>query len=88
MASGLHWTEAQLRDAQARRGVSAGAPPPHLPLVKGALKPRKMNKAEAQYDAILRANKDVVWSGFEVITLRLADDTRYTPDFEIGRAHV
>ena len=46
--------------------------------------PGKMNRQEAEYAAML----DVEWKAgriarfyFERLTLKLADDTRYTPDF-------
>jgi hypothetical protein len=46
---------------------------------------RKMNKTEAAYDAHLRSLRDrlYVWHLFEGITLKIANDTRYTPDFAV-----
>jgi hypothetical protein len=38
----------------------------------------RMNGTEAEYARLFLGNR--VW-GFEAITLRLADDCRYTPDF-------
>jgi hypothetical protein len=51
--------------------------------------PGTMNKLENQYGdelALLgRAGKIVSWS-FEAVTLKLAPDTRYTPDFMVVNA--
>lgn len=43
-----------------------------------------MNKTEAEYAKILEARRacgKVLWYRFEGVTLKLADNTRYTPDF-------
>lgn len=43
-----------------------------------------MNKTEQEYGTILRARQltgDILWYVYEGVTLKLADDTRYTPDF-------
>ena len=49
-------------------------------------KPKGMNKTEARYAAILdiykRKGEILDWE-FEGVTLKLADDSRYTPDFAI-----
>ena len=49
-------------------------------------KATRMNKTEAQYAEVLeirlRAGEIYSWR-YEPITLRLADDTRYTPDFMV-----
>ena len=53
---------------------------------KGIQRPFRGNKTEAAYMALLEARKrsgEVVWYGFEAVTLKLADDTRYTPDFAV-----
>jgi hypothetical protein len=46
----------------------------------------QMNRVEREYaaelDLRLKAD-DIVWWGFEALTLRLADRTTYTPDFVI-----
>ena len=56
----------------------------------GVHKPGVMNGIEAEYAAILelrkRAGGDIDWYAFEAITLKLADDTRYTPDFLVMRS--
>ncbi len=47
-------------------------------------KPGEMNKLEAKMADELRAKQlagDIEWFAFEGITLKLADRTRYTPDF-------
>ena len=44
----------------------------------------EMNKTEQRYAeelALLQRTGEVKWWGFEAITLKLAEDTRYTPDF-------
>lgn len=65
----------------------AGVKPRNLPRAKGRPEPRvrgRMNKGERAYAAVLEAR---VASGhvaawwFEFVTLRLADDTHYRPDF-------
>ena len=43
----------------------------------------QMNKLEAAYAAVLKADKGVLWWGYEAIKLRLADNTYYTPDFAV-----
>lgn len=52
----------------------------------GRLKRGVMNKTEAAYQAHLEARKqagEVVWYAFEAYTFKLADNTRYTPDFAV-----
>ena len=57
------------------------------PTAKGRIaKPRGMTGIEASYEAQLMIEKaadEVLWYRYEGITLKLADDTRYTPDFLI-----
>ena len=46
------------------------------------------NKTEARYNAVLETQyhaKQIKGYGFQRYTLRLADDTRYTPDFHVVR---
>lgn len=63
-------------------------PPPASRLPKGKAKgrhaPGVMNKTEAAYAITLEARRmagEISWYKFEGITLKLAQDTRYTPDF-------
>lgn len=52
-------------------------------------KPGEMNKTEGEYAAMLEARKiagEIIEWSFETITLKLADNTRYTPDFVVVRA--
>lgn len=53
----------------------------------GRLKSGEMNKTEAAYAAtVLEPRKqagEILWYGFESMTFKLADDTRYTPDFPV-----
>lgn len=89
----MRWTEDQLAAHLARTGIP-GAPnradtsaPPFLPAF-GTLEPvADMNKTEAAYDAHLWSVRGsvVVWHAFEAITLKLANNTRYTPDFVVQR---
>jgi hypothetical protein len=63
-------------------------PPPsaHRTLALGRLRPGAQNKTEAEYRRILEARKqagEIEWYAFEGITFKLADDTRYTPDFAV-----
>lgn len=88
----MNWTEDQLAQHVRRRTVDTSAPP-FLPpgnaaggFARGVLKPRKMNKTEAAYGQHLEALKlagDVRWCGFEVLKLRLADDTQYITDWAV-----
>jgi hypothetical protein len=53
---------------------------------RGTLYEPDMNKTEAAYAMVLRARQaagEIAWWKFEGITLKLADDTRYTPDFAV-----
>lgn len=52
----------------------------------GRLKRGVMNKTEARYEQKLKAmlfRGEILWYKFEGITLKLADDTRYTTDFVV-----
>jgi hypothetical protein len=52
----------------------------------GRLKSGEMNKTETAYDLELKRQLlcgDILWYKFEGITLKLADNTRYTPDFAV-----
>ncbi len=58
-------------------------------LALGRMKAGKMNRTEAAYAARLeelKAAGEILWHSFEGLTLRLADRTRYTPDFAVMRA--
>lgn len=64
------------------RGRPVVAPPQKLSLVaKPSKAEEKLNKTERAYLALLRARR-VPQLGVQRVTLRLADDTRYTPDFD------
>ena len=48
--------------------------------------PGRMNKLEAAYAQLLDLRKhagEILWWKFEGMTLKLAGDTRYTPDFSV-----
>lgn len=52
----------------------------------GRLKTGERNKTEAAYEQHLELRRqvgEILWYGFERFTFRLADDTRYTPDFSV-----
>jgi hypothetical protein len=53
---------------------------------KGSLKPDAMNKQEKRYDAHLAQrlrSGEILWYKFQGFKLRLADNTFYTPDFNV-----
>lgn len=65
---------------------TASVAPKKAMFALGRLKTGEMNKTEAAYSVHLESRKaagDIVWFKFEGITFKLADDTRYTPDFSV-----
>jgi hypothetical protein len=59
---------------------------PARTMALGRLKVGERNKTEAAYEAHLNLRKiigEVAWFEFEGMTFRLADNTRYTPDFNV-----
>jgi len=42
-----------------------------------------MNQLESAYAMHLAADRDIAWFAYEGVTLKLAHDTRYTPDFAV-----
>lgn len=55
-------------------------------VARGRAKAGTMNKTEARYELLLQqslAAGEIVWFRFEAMTFKLADDTRYTPDFMV-----
>jgi hypothetical protein len=53
-------------------------------LARGQVLPQRMNKTEASYAQqleLLRRAGEILWYKYEGISLKLADDTRYIPDF-------
>lgn len=83
----MSWTGEQLQEFYRQRAEQATAPlvPPEKPAKVKTPRPRQ-NKWEREYDAKLRAmygRGEIQWYEFEGMTLRLADDTRYTPDFAV-----
>jgi hypothetical protein len=60
------------------------------PKAKGRVRSVKgLNKTETAYDAHLAMRQrlgEILWRKFEGITLKLADDTRFTPDFAVMTA--
>lgn len=72
--------QAHVTGTEARRLLSGRA--------HGIHRPGVMNQTEAEYGALLdlrTGHDDVAWFAFECITLKLAADTRYTPDFLVMR---
>ncbi|MNL43600.1 hypothetical protein D3C87_1661210 [compost metagenome] len=52
----------------------------------GRLKAGERNKTEARYEQDLELRKragEILWYGFEVMTFKLADGCRLTPDFMV-----
>ena len=96
----MRWTEQQLADFNAKNGDRPGGItliPPGDPLptpaaarhALGRLKTGEMNKTEAAYAehlASLRHAGKIQWFKFEGLKFRLADNTFYTPDFEVMAA--
>lgn len=89
-----HWTEQQLADHLARRGVQGSRsaadvsdPPFTAPAVAQRKPPvRKMNKLESSYSAhlqALQATGEVLWYRFEPMRLRLANGAWFKPDFAV-----
>lgn len=86
----MKWTEKQLADHRARKGLpaapAAASSKGHRNFALGRLPVGAMNKTEAAYDSHLldRAHAgEVLWHRFEGIKLRLADSTFYTCDFAV-----
>jgi hypothetical protein len=82
VTNALRWSEQQLADHL--RKTQAGANPGPLPAARGAVVRPAMNKTEAEYAGMLesaRVRGEIVWWKYEPVTLKLADSTRYTPDF-------
>ncbi len=89
-ANTLRWTEEQLAAHQkraaepARAGVAEGGQAHALPVATGTVREPDMNKTEAEYAQMLEARRvsgEILWWAYEAMTLKLADNTRYTPDF-------
>jgi hypothetical protein len=83
----MGWTEQEFRDAQARlasASVKKLAPEITAASMLMQLSPstdeKKLNKTEKAFLNVLRS-RGLQWIGIQNITLKLADDTRYTPDF-------
>lgn len=63
------------------RPTAATPPPPVLDVARAMSRPsEKLNKTEAGFLMLLKA-RNYPWLGVQNITLKLADDCRYTPDF-------
>lgn len=88
------WTLDQYQEHQARqtkpglppRAVAASKPARHA---LGRLPVGAMNKTEARYAehlTTLQRAGEILWFMFEGIKFRLADNTFYTPDFEVMAA--
>ncbi|WP_238512746.1 DUF1064 domain-containing protein [Pandoraea apista] len=89
-ANTLRWTEEQLAAHQkrtaepARAGLAEGGEATTLPVATGTVREPDMNKTEAEYAQMLEARRvsgEILWWAYEAMTLKLADNTRYTPDF-------
>lgn len=87
-ANTLRWTEEQLAAHRQRTADLAPTAPAAqddaLPVATGTVREPDMNKTEAEYAGMLEARRvsgEILWWAFEAMTLKLADNTRYTPDF-------
>ncbi len=84
------WSEAEFNAVMGRfHEMSPVLSVKPLPKAKGRIViPKAMNKGEASYAAHLGLEKrigEVIWYEYEAITLKLAADVRYTPDFLVLR---
>lgn len=83
----MRWSEEQLSEHLRRAPVPAEAPvADRLPVAIGTRRDAGMNNTEAEYAGMLEARRqrgEVAWWQYEAIALRLADNTRYTPDFMV-----
>lgn len=84
-ANTLRWTEGQLAAHQQRAASAPSATVDSaLPVATGTVRDTDMNKTEAEYAGMLEARRvsgEILWWAYEAMTLKLADNTRYTPDF-------
>lgn len=72
----MNWTPEDVARVEGRKLA--------LPAAVGRLPRPQMNKTEAAYEAHLALQRKlglVLWYGFEAVTIRLANDCRFTPDF-------
>ena len=83
----MNLTEEQWAEIQRRQGFVNFEPHPPLPTsAQSKKKPRGPNSWERAYALELEARKqagEILWYGFEKITLKLAHDCRFTPDFAV-----
>lgn len=88
-------SQQQFDDIQKKRANFSRVPPMQASTAQkvqalGRMKAGVMNKTEASYAARLELQKhtgNILWYKFEGITFKLADDTRYTPDFVVMLAN-
>ena len=96
MSNVVRWSEEQLAAHKQRAAVLTpprreektpeSAKAQTLPVAIGAERDQGMNKTEAEYAGMLeerKARREIAWWKYEAITFKLADDTRYTPDFAV-----
>lgn len=63
--------------------ISAGLPHPKpVFTLTPSTDEQKLNRTEKSWLAVLRS-RNVHWIGIQAVTLKLGDDCRYTPDFEV-----
>jgi hypothetical protein len=63
-----------------------GKPAGSRTMALGRLKVGERNRTEAAYESHLEMRRrvgEILWYDFERMTFRLADDTRFTPDFNL-----
>src|SRR5579872_339508 len=88
----MNWTQQDLDDLYRRRQFPQAEKFPPVKLrAHGSHTPGKMNKTEAAFaqhlDLLVKAGEINQWF-FEQITLKLAADCRYTPDYSVIRNDV
>ncbi len=89
----MNWTEEQRAERDRRVLVNSGRTEPEKPSkqsrARGVVRKPAMNKTETRYSAHLAMRErlgEIAWHRFEGITLKLADDTRFTADFAVMTA--
>ena len=81
MSQRVTWTEKEFQDYIKRAGKAQAQVDA---AVKAQVKSRKIKtQAEAEYELILKAEYHDAQILFQAYTLKLAPDTRYTPDFAV-----
>src|ERR1035438_5792026 len=76
------WTDEDV--ARVENPAVKGVQPNESPKPKGRIPKPEMNSTErryAQYLDLQKAVGEILWYGFETVTIKLGPDCRFTPDF-------